>query len=108
VASFFCLVMLYLFQSRRSVLSINCLFHVFVLESRSHPVDLVLADTVTGGLIAPCRDGPADLLGYLARLGGVQFKVLHHGHGQRQGRCAIILINSRGQYARLAPPESAG
>jgi hypothetical protein len=72
-----------------------------MLESRSHPVDLVLANTVMGGLIAPCRDGLANLLGYLTRFGGVQFKVLRDGHGQRQGRCAIILIDCRGQCARL-------
>ena len=46
LASFFCLVMLYLFQSRRGVLSVNCLFQIFVLESRRHPVDLVLAEAL--------------------------------------------------------------
>jgi len=55
-------------------------------KAEAHPVDLVLADTVIGGLIAPCRDGLAHLLGYLNRPDGVQFKVFRHGQGKRQRR----------------------
>ena len=54
-----------------------------------------------GGLIAPFRDGLSHLLGDRAGLSGVQLKVLRHGHRQRQGRCTVVLIDGRGQYARL-------
>ena len=49
----------------------------------------------------PPRDGFADLLGYFAGLGGVQLKILRHGHRQSEGGGAVILINRRGQDTRL-------
>jgi hypothetical protein len=50
-----------------------------MLESRGHPIDLALADTVFSGFIAPCRDGLTDSLGYFFCFGGVQLKILRDG-----------------------------
>jgi hypothetical protein len=62
-------------------LSAECLFQIFVLKSGSHPVDLVLGDTMPSGLIAPLRDGFADLFGYFAGSCSVQLKNESPGPG---------------------------
>src|ERR1700676_1175983 len=72
-----------------------------MLEGGGHPVDLALRQVTARSLVAPCRDGLADLLRNGARLGSVEVEISGIVHCQLEGSAIVLFADRRAEDARL-------